>query len=61
MIDAPDGKSTVSLMSPEPAILPDAPPARTAVQVTPVRSLGKVSVTVAPVTSDGPLLDATIV
>src|SRR5581483_6457274 len=54
----PAGMVTVSLMLPLPlALKPLAPPV--AVQVTPVKAAGKVSVTVAPVTLLGPALVTT--
>ena len=58
----PTGRSTVSLMFPltGPAVqLP--PPMPTHVHVAPVRAVGTVSVTVAPVAGAGPLFVATIV
>ena len=59
MIDEPDGRLTSSLMFPAPATAPVAPPARTAVQVIPESSAGKLSVTVVFGASDGPPLDTT--
>ena len=49
-------------IEPEPEAAVQLPPAEaTHVQVAPVRLAGSVSVTEAPVTTDGPLFDATIV
>ena len=46
---------------PEPEAVQLPPPAATHVQVTPVSVAGKVSATVAPVTAEGPALEATMV
>ena len=54
--DPPVGRSTVSLMSPDPAAVPVAPPEKTAVQVTPVRAAGTSTVTVEPVAASVPAL-----
>ena len=61
-VAVPDtGNDTVVLMFPVPAALPQAPPALlTHVQLAPTSVPGKVSVTVAPVTADGPALLTTI-
>ena len=57
----PAGMLSVSDMLVVPvAVLPAAPPAATDDQLAPERSDGNVSVNVAPVTSDGPLLVTTI-
>jgi hypothetical protein len=57
----PTGIVTVSPMLPEPeAVKPEAPPIWVAVNVTPVKTLGKLSVTLAPVTLLGPKLTTTI-
>ena len=48
-------------MFPVPDAAHDPPPAATQVHVAPLNEAGNVSLTVAPVTADGPLLDATIV
>ena len=59
---APLGRLTVSLMLPLPlAVKPEAPPLPTAVYVSLVIAAGRTSVTVAPVTLLGPLLQTTIV
>ncbi len=59
---APTGRSTVVAMSSEPvASVHVAPPASTHAHVTADRSLGIVSPTAAPTTSDGPSLPTTIV
>ena len=55
----PDVRLTSSLMFPVPDGL--VHPAPVQVHVQPVRPAGKLSVTVAPVTSQGPALDATMV
>ena len=62
-VAAPEtGRFTDVEIEPEPLGAAQVPPAEAAhVQVAPVRVAGSVSVTVAPVTTDGPLLDATIV
>ena len=58
----PTGIVTVSPMFPVPeAVKPEAPPLCVAVNVTPVKTAGKMSVTPAPVTLLGPLFRATIV
>jgi hypothetical protein len=57
----PAGRFTVSLIEPVPLAVHDAPEAATHVHVAPVSSDGKVSTTEAPMTDDGPLLEATIV
>ena len=60
MIVLPEGRLTVSLMLPVPlALNPDAPPLATAVNVSLAIAAGKMSLTVAPVTSLGPLLTTT--
>ncbi len=56
----PAGKLTVSLMLPEPLAVHVPPLAPTQVQVA-VRAVGKVSATVAPVTSLGPAFEAVMV
>ena len=54
--------SAVSPMLPAPeAVKPEAPPVCVAVKVTPVKTLGKMSLTAAPVTLLGPKLMTTIV
>src|SRR5688572_17797487 len=59
--DPPASRSTLALMSPVPPALPQLEPAvATQVQVTPVRSAGNGSLTVA-VTELGPALEATMV
>jgi hypothetical protein len=56
------GSDTVVLMLPVPAATPHAEPAEPAhVQLAPLRPAGKVSVTVAPVTAEGPALLTTMV
>ena len=59
--EPPTGRLTVALMLPLPLAGQVAPPVAVQVQVTPVRAAGIVSVTVAAVTADGPVLVATIV
>lgn len=54
-------KLTVSLMEPVPEAEQLEPADATHVHVAPERAAGSVSVTVAPVTADGPVFDATIV
>ncbi len=57
----PAGRSSVSDMSPVPLdVLPDAPPDAVDDQLAPERLGDKLSVNVAPVTSDGPLFVTTI-
>jgi hypothetical protein len=51
----------VALMLPLPEAGQLEPALAAQVQVTPVKAAGKVSVTVAPVITDGPAFDATIV
>ena len=46
----------MALMSPVPGVGQDEPAVAEQVQVTDSRSVGMTSVTVAPVTADGPLL-----
>ena len=57
----PAGRTTVSLMSPDPLAEQTPPPASTHVQLTSVIVVGTASATVAPVTSLGPAFHATIV
>ena len=58
----PIGIVTVSPMLPVPeAVKPEAPPVCVAVNVTPVKTLGKLSVIRAPVTLLGPEFNTTIV
>ena len=57
----PTGRSTEALMLPLPLAGQVAPPLAEQVQVTPESAAGIVSVTVAAVTADGPLLPTTIV
>ena len=55
------GIMTVSLMLPVPeAVNPEAPPVCVAVKVTSVKMLGKMSLTITPVTSFGPRFFTTI-
>lgn len=58
---APTARLTSSLIDPLPLALQVAPAEATQVQVAPVIDPGTESVTVAPVTADGPLFEATIV
>ena len=58
---APTGRSTEALMLPLPLAGQAPPPAAEHVHVTPDSAAGIVSVTVAAVTADGPVLVATIV
>ena len=58
---APTARLMVSLMEPVPLAVHVAPAVATHVQVAPVKAAGSESATTAPVTADGPLLDATIV
>ena len=57
----PAGILTESLILPEPLAVQVAPPALTHVQVALVICAGKLSVTVAPITLAGPLLETVIV
>ncbi len=62
VIVLPAGRLTVSLMLPLPlAVKPEAPPVPTAVNVSLTIAAGSTSLTVAPITSLGPLLVTTIV
>jgi hypothetical protein len=57
----PTGRFTVSAIEPVPLAVQDAPEAATQVHVAPVSSGGNVSTTEAPMTDEGPLLEATMV
>ena len=58
----PTGRLTVSLMLPLPlAVKPEAPPLPTALKLALAIAAGRMSLTVAPTTSLGPLLATTIV
>ena len=58
----PVGIVGVSLILPVPeAVNPEAPPVCVAVKVTPVKMAGKMSLTLAPVTSFGPRFFTTTV
>ena len=59
--EPPTGKLTDALMLPLPLAGHVPPPAPAHVQVTPLSAAGMVSATVAAVTADGPVLEATIV
>src|SRR6185369_12387782 len=54
----PEGRLTLWVMFPDPLGAHVPPPAPAQVQVAPVIAAGTVSVTVAPVTADGPALEA---
>jgi hypothetical protein len=58
---APTGIVTASLMEPEPLEVHEAPDEATHVHVALVSALGIVSVTLAPITFDGPALFTTMV
>src|SRR5438270_10943520 len=57
--DAPGGSVTNSAISPVPLVVPVAPEEKTAVQVTPVRNVGNMSFTAAPVAVTDPAAFAT--
>ena len=57
----PTARFTSSLMSPEPDAAQLEPAEAVQVQVAPVSDVGRVSVTTAPVTAEGPELVVTIV
>ena len=57
----PTGMFTDALIDPVPEAGHDAPVLAAHVHVAPVRTAGNVSVTVAPMAADGPLLVATMV
>ena len=59
--EAPTGRLTVVLMLPPPLAVHVPPAVPVHIHVTPLNDAGMVSVTVAAVAADGPLLAATIV
>ncbi len=61
MTEPPTGTFTaLSAMLPVPDAVHDAPPAPAQVQVAPVSVAGSASVTVAPVTAEGPAFETTM-